>query len=54
MKRRVVRPFYPTVPLAAAEDPVLHESLALADPVRVVRAGAEATTWDEVSKRLAA
>jgi hypothetical protein len=35
---RVIDPLYPSAPLAAAEDPKLHELLALADTLRIGRA----------------
>ncbi len=54
VRGRVIEPLYPTVPLAAAEDPLLHEYLALADTLRVGRARERAMARDELAKRLAA
>jgi hypothetical protein len=50
---RVIEPLYWTVPLAAAEDPLLYEYLALADTLRVGRARERALARDELAKRLA-
>ena len=50
---RVIEPLYRTVPLAAAEDPVLHEYLALADTLRIGRARERTMAREELSKRLA-
>jgi hypothetical protein len=50
---RVIEPLYRTVPLAAAEDPLLYEYLALADTLRVGRARERALARDELAKRLA-
>jgi len=49
---RVIAPLYRTVPQAAAEDPVLHEYLALVDTLRVGRAREQAMAREELSKRL--
>jgi hypothetical protein len=49
---RVIDPLYPTVPDAAASDPLLHEYLALADTLRVGRARERALAGAELSKRL--
>ncbi len=49
---RVIEPLYPTVPDAAASDPLLHEYLALADALRVGRARERAMAAAELSKRL--
>jgi hypothetical protein len=54
VRGRVIEPLYPTVPLAAAEDPLLHEYLALADTLRIGRARERALARDELAKRLAA
>src|SRR5260221_637463 len=51
---RVIEPLYRTVPLAAAEDPLLYEYLALADTLRVGRARERAMARDELAKRLLA
>jgi hypothetical protein len=51
---RLIEPLYRTVPLAAAEDPLLHEYLALADTLRVGRARERAMARDELARRLAA
>lgn len=51
---RVIVPLYPSAPLAAAEDPVLHELLALADALRVGRARERSLARTELGKRLAA
>lgn len=50
---RVIAPLYRTVPMAAADDPMLHEYLALADTLRVGRARERAMARAELSKRLA-
>ncbi len=49
---RAIEPLYPTVPHAAAEDPALHELLALADALRVGRARERALAREELRKRL--
>ena len=51
---RVIDPLYPSAPLAAAEDPKLHELLALADALRVGRARERSLARAELEKRLAA
>ena len=51
---RVIDPLYPSAPLAAAEDPKLHELLALADTLRIGRARERALARTELQKRLAA
>ena len=51
---RVIDPLYPSAPLAAAEDPKLHELLALADILRVGRARERSLARTELEKRLAA
>jgi hypothetical protein len=53
VRGRVIEPLYRTAPLAAAEDPVLHEYLALADTLRVGRARERAMARDELARRLA-
>jgi hypothetical protein len=53
VRGRVVAPLYKNVPLAAAEDPALHDYLALADALRVGRARERALAKDELTKRLA-
>lgn len=53
VRGRVVAPLYRNVPLAAAEDPVLHEYLALVDAVRVGRARERALAKEELGRRLA-
>lgn len=53
VRGRVIEPLYRTAPLAAAEDPVLYEYLALADCMRVGRARERALARDELAKRLA-
>jgi hypothetical protein len=52
VRGRVLTPLYRNVPLAAAEDPLLHEYLALADALRVGRARERAMAKDELTKRL--
>ena len=52
VRGRVVAPLYKNVPLAAAEDPALHDYLALADALRVGRARERALAKDELTKRL--
>jgi hypothetical protein len=52
VRGRVIEPLYKTAPLAAAEDPLLHEYLALADTLRVGRARERALARDELTKRL--
>lgn len=49
---RVVAPLYRNVPMAAADDPKLHEYLALADTLRIGRARERGLARDELSKRL--
>ena len=49
---RLMDPLYRTAPLAAEEDPVLHEYLALADTMRVGRARERALARDELTRRL--
>lgn len=49
---RVIDPLYPTAPLAAQEDPVLHEYLALADALRIGRARERALASEELARRL--
>jgi hypothetical protein len=53
VRGRVIAPLYPSVPLAAAEDPALHEYLALADTLRIGRARERALAKEEISRRLA-
>ncbi len=48
-----IEPLYRTAPSAAAEDPALHELLALADALRVGRARERALAAEELDKRLA-
>lgn len=50
---RVIAPLYRNVPMAAADDPMLHEYLALADTLRIGRARERAMAREELSKRLA-
>jgi hypothetical protein len=52
VRGRVVAPLYKNVPFAAAEDPALHDYLALADALRVGRARERALAKDELTKRL--
>lgn len=47
-----IEPLYRTAPSAAAEDPALHELLALADALRVGRARERALATEELRKRL--
>jgi hypothetical protein len=47
-----IEPLYRTAPRAAAEDPALHELLALADALRVGRARERALAVEELAKRL--
>ncbi len=53
VRGRLLTPLYRSVPLAAADDPVLHEYLALADALRIGRARERAMAKDELVKRLA-
>lgn len=53
VRGRVIEPLYRTAPLAAAQDPLLHEYLALADTLRIGRARERALARDELMKRLA-
>lgn len=53
VRGRVLAPLYRNVPLAAAEDPGLHEYLALVDALRVGRARERALAKEELSRRLA-
>lgn len=48
-----IRPLYPTVPVAAAADPALHELLALVDALRVGRARERQLSAQELERRLA-
>lgn len=54
VRGRVLPPLYRKVPLAAAEDPALHEYLALVDVLRVGRARERALAKEELTRRLAA
>ncbi len=54
IRGRVIKPLYKSAPLAAAEDRVLHEYLALVDTLRVGRARERALAREELSLRLAA
>ena len=47
-----IEPLYRTVPEAAADDPALHELLALADAIRVGRARERRLAGLEIEKRL--
>jgi hypothetical protein len=51
---RAVAPLYRSAPLAAAEDPRLHELLALVDALRVGRARERTLAREELDRRLAA
>ena len=53
VRGRVIAPLYKSVPLAAREDPALHEYLALADALRVGRARERALVKEELKRRLA-
>lgn len=53
VRGRTLAPLYRTVPQAAADDPLLHEYLALTDALRVGRARERALAKEELSKRLA-
>lgn len=52
VRGRVIAPLYRNVPLAAADDPKLHEYLALADTLRIGRARERAMAREELSSRL--
>jgi hypothetical protein len=52
VRGRVLEPLYRNVPLAAAEDPALHEYLALADALRVGRARERGLAKEELRRRL--
>lgn len=52
VRGRVIDPLYPTAPRAAAEDPALHEMLALADALRIGRARERELANQELAKRL--
>ena len=52
VRGRVIDPLYRTVPLAAAEDPLLHEYLALADTLRIGRARERGMAQAELAARL--
>lgn len=54
VRGRMLAPLYRTAPLAAAEDPELHELLALADALRIGRARERALAKEALAKRLAA
>lgn len=47
-----IRPLFPTVPLAAAADPALHELLSLVDALRVGRARERQLGAQELERRL--
>jgi hypothetical protein len=49
---RMLAPLYRTVPLAVAEDPALHEYLALVDALRAGRARERALAKEELARRL--
>ncbi len=51
-KGHVIEPLYKTAPQAAADDPALHELLALADALRIGRARERALAADELATRL--
>lgn len=51
---RTIEPLYPSAPMAAAEDPVLHEYLALVDALRVGRARERSLAAEELTQRLEA
>ena len=51
-KGHVIAPLYRTAPLAAADDPALHELLALADALRIGRGRERALAGAEIAKRL--
>lgn len=53
VRGRSLAPLYRTVPQAAAEDPVLHEYLALVDALRVGRARERTLAKEELSRKLA-
>lgn len=54
VRGHAIEPLYPTAPSAAAEDPALHELLALADALRVGRARERALATEELAMRLGA
>jgi len=54
VRGHAVEPLYRTAPSAAAEDPALHELLALVDALRVGRARERALATEELAKRLEA
>ena len=49
----VIAPLYPIVPIAAADDPMLHEYLALADTLRSGRARARDGAGGAIEETLA-
>lgn len=49
---RMLTPLYRNVPLAAGDDPALHELLALADALRVGRARERELAREELKGRL--
>lgn len=53
VRGRALSPLYRSVPRAAADDPALHEYLALIDALRVGRARERALAKEELSRRLA-
>jgi hypothetical protein len=53
VRGRSVEPLYRSAPLAAAEDPRLHELLALTDALRVGRARERNLAREELDRRLA-
>jgi hypothetical protein len=52
VRGRAIDPLYKTAPLAADDDPELHEYLALADAMRVGKARERQMAGDELSRRL--
>lgn len=53
VRGRVLAPLFRNVPIAAADDPALHEYLALVDALRVGRARERALAKEELIRRLA-
>lgn len=54
VRGHAIDPLYRTAPSAAAEDPALHELLALADALRIGRARERALAIEELGRRLEA
>lgn len=52
VRGQAIEPLYPTAPMAAKRDPILHELLALVDAIRVGRAREQKIAIEEIRKRV--